>query len=58
VSSLHRPGIPAVGRDLRPLDSATAGIPTHPNAGESYTMFTGTPHAHLMIYQDPKMLKP
>jgi hypothetical protein len=43
---------------LTPLDSATTGIPTHPNAGGSYIMFAGTPYAHLMIYQDPKMLKP
>jgi hypothetical protein len=43
---------------LTPLDSAATGIPTHPNAGGSYIMFAGTPYAHLMIYQDPKMLKP
>lgn len=43
---------------LTPLDSATTGIPTHPNAGGSYIMLAGTPYAHLMIYQDPKMLKP
>jgi hypothetical protein len=42
---------------LTPLDSATTGIPTRPNAGGSYIMFPGTPYAHLMIYQDPKMLK-
>lgn len=43
---------------LTPLDPATSGIPTRPNAGGSYIMFAGTPYAHLMIYQDPKMLKP
>jgi len=42
---------------LTPIDPATSGIPTHPNAGGSYIMFAGTPYAHLMIYQDPKMLK-
>lgn len=42
---------------LTPFDSATSGIPTRPNAGGSYIMFAGTPYAHLMIYQDPKMLK-
>jgi hypothetical protein len=43
---------------LTPLDPATTGIPTRPNAGGTYVMFAGTPYAHLMIYQDPKMLKP
>jgi hypothetical protein len=42
---------------LWPLDPASTGIPTHPNAGGSYIMFPGTPYAHLMVYQDPKMLK-
>ena len=42
---------------LTPLDSATAGIPTHPNAGGSCIMFVGAPYAHLTLYQDPKMLK-
>lgn len=42
---------------LTPLDPAASGIPTRPNAGGSYIMFAGTPYAHLMIYQDPKMLK-
>jgi hypothetical protein len=41
---------------LTPFDSATTGIPTRPNAGGTYIMFAGTPYAHLMIYQDPKML--
>ena len=41
---------------LTPFDSASTGIPTHPNAGGTYIMFAGTPYAHLMIYQDPKML--
>jgi len=43
---------------LTPLDTATTGIPARPNAGGSYIMFAGTPYAHLMIHQDPKMLKP
>jgi hypothetical protein len=42
---------------LTPLDPAKTGIPSRPNAGGSYIMFAGTPYAHLMIYQDPKMLK-
>ena len=42
---------------LWPLDPATTGLPTKPNAGGSYVMFEGTPYEHLMIYQDPKMLK-
>jgi hypothetical protein len=42
---------------LTPIDAAATGIPTRPNAGGSYIMFAGTPYAHLMIYQDPKMLK-
>ncbi len=42
---------------LWPVDPATSGIPTRPNAGGTYIMFAGTPYAHLMIYQDPKMLK-
>ncbi len=40
-----------------PVDPATSGLPTRPNAGGAYIMFAGTPYAHLMIYQDPKMLK-
>jgi hypothetical protein len=40
-----------------PFDSASTGIPTRPNAGGTYIMFAGTPYAHLMVYQDPKMLK-
>jgi len=43
---------------LTPLDTASTGIPSHPNAGGSYIMFAGPPYAHLMVYQDPKMLKP
>ena len=42
---------------LTPLDPAATGIPSHPNPGGTYIMFAGTPYAHLMIYQDPKMLK-
>jgi hypothetical protein len=42
---------------LWPVDPATSGIPTKPNAGGTYIMFAGTPYAHLMIYQDPNMLK-
>jgi hypothetical protein len=42
---------------LAPLDPAATGIPSRPNAGGAYIMFAGTPYAHLMVYQDPKMLK-
>jgi hypothetical protein len=42
---------------LTPLDPAATGIPTRPNAGGAYIMFAGTPYAHLMLYQDPKMLE-
>jgi hypothetical protein len=42
---------------LWPIDAASSGLPTKPNAGGSYIMFAGTPYAHLMIYQDPKRLK-
>jgi len=41
---------------LWPIDSATSGFPTRPNAGGAYIMFAGTPFAHLMIHQDPKLL--
>jgi hypothetical protein len=40
-----------------PFDSASTGIPTKSNAGGSYIMFAGTPYSHLMVLQDPKMLK-
>jgi hypothetical protein len=42
---------------LTPMDPTATGIPTRPNAGGTYIMFAGTPYAHLMFYQDPKMLK-
>jgi hypothetical protein len=42
---------------LWPFDSASTGLPTRPNAGGTYIMFAGTPFAHLMVHQDPKMLK-
>jgi hypothetical protein len=42
---------------LTPLDPAATGIPTKPNAGGAWIMFAGTPYAHLMLYQDPKMLR-
>ncbi len=41
---------------LWPVDSATTGLPTRPNAGGAYIMFAGTPFSHLMIYQDPKLV--
>jgi hypothetical protein len=42
---------------LWPVDAAKTKLPTKPNAGGTYVMFAGTPFAHLMVYQDPKMLK-
>ena len=42
---------------LWPLHPTATRIPTRPNAGGSYITFPGTPYAHLMVYQDPKMLK-
>ena len=42
---------------LWPVDAATSGLPTKATA-PTYIMFAGTPYAHLMIYQDPKALKP
>jgi hypothetical protein len=41
---------------LVPQNPATTVIPSHPNPGGTYIMFAGTPYAHLMVYQDPKML--
>jgi hypothetical protein len=32
-------------------------LPTRPNPGGTYIMLAGTPYAHLIVYQDPKMLK-
>jgi hypothetical protein len=40
-----------------PIDPATTGIPTRPNAAGSYIALAGTPYAHLVIHQDPKMLE-
>ncbi len=42
---------------LWPLDPKKTGLPTKPNAGGTYVMFEGTPFAHLMVHQDPKMLE-
>jgi hypothetical protein len=42
---------------LWPVDPTRTGLPTRPNPGGSYVMFEGTPFAHVMVYQDPKMLK-
>jgi hypothetical protein len=35
------------------FDPATSGLPTKVNSSGVYIMFSGTPYAHLMIYQDP-----
>src|SRR5579884_721175 len=40
-----------------PVDPATSGLPTRPNAGGVYVMFAGTPYAHLMVYQNPAAMK-
>lgn len=40
-----------------PVSAAASGLPTRPNPGGVYVMFDGTPYAHLMIYQDPKLMK-
>lgn len=41
---------------MYPFDSAATGLPTRENGTGSYIMFTGTPWAHLMIYQDPRKM--
>jgi hypothetical protein len=41
---------------LWPIDPATSGLPTRPNASGVYIMFAGTPYAHLMVYQNPRLL--
>ncbi len=40
-----------------PIDAATSGLPTRPNASGVYIMFAGTPYAHLMVYQNPGAMK-
>ena len=40
-----------------PIDPATSGLPTKPNASGVYIMFAGTPYAHLMVYQNPGTMK-
>ena len=40
-----------------PFGAAASGIPTKPNAGGVYVMFAGTPYAHLMVYQNPAVMK-
>ncbi|MBI1823592.1 MAG: hypothetical protein HY200_07070 [Nitrospirae bacterium] len=40
-----------------PVDSKASGIPALPGKFGSYVMFEGTPYAHLMIYQNPNLLK-
>jgi hypothetical protein len=40
-----------------PVDSNTSGIPSLPGKFGTYVMFEGSPYAHLMIYQNPNMLK-
>ena len=39
-----------------PMDPTTSGLPIKENGTGSYIMFTGTPWAHVMIYQDPNLL--
>ncbi len=40
-----------------PIDAATSGLPTRPNASGVYVMFAGSPYAHLMVYQNPATMK-
>lgn len=40
------------------FDPATTGLPTKENPSGVYIMFAGTPYAHLMVYQDPRAMKP
>lgn len=40
-----------------PFDSKTTGFPTLSQKFGTYIMFDGTPYAHLMVYQDPKLIK-
>jgi len=42
---------------LWPFDSDTASLPTYPGKFGTYVMFEGTPYAHLMVHQDPMLLK-
>ena len=39
------------------FDPATSGLPVKENSAGVYIMFAGTPYAHLMIYQNPNLLK-
>lgn len=39
-----------------PFDPAATGLPTKENGTGSYIMFSGTPWAHVMVYQDPNQL--
>lgn len=41
-----------------PIDPATSGLPTKPNPSGVYVMFAGTPYAHLMVYQNPRAMRP
>ena len=40
-----------------PFDSKATGLPSTPQKLGTYIMYDGTPYSHLMIYQDPKVLK-
>ncbi len=37
-----------------PFDAKMTGLPVHVNPLGTYIMFSGTPYAHLMVYQHPK----
>jgi hypothetical protein len=39
------------------IDPATSGLATRPNPSGVYIMYTGTPYAHLMVYQNPLTMK-
>ena len=39
-----------------PVDDKTTALPDKPTKFGAYVMYSGTPYAHLMIYQDPMKL--
>ena len=42
---------------LWPFTPEKSGLPSVPKKFGTYVMYDGTPYAHLMIYQDPNILK-
>ena len=41
---------------IYPFNPAATGLPTKENGTGSYIMFSGTPWAHVMVYQDPNQM--